>query len=150
VYVYKSSGLFLALTKHYVVSEQLRFGFHGSATFSFEQWRTYPWPSGYMSFEIAVFSRVFLIGEYDGALNYLGSGEGHPAANIFGGFGNVGVLFYPGGGFGIACTLKDVFEQRILDNGSKSGIGIELRLSKLFAGRDKGRGVDRFGRSGGP
>lgn len=124
-FVYKSQGFFMALSKSYLLGGKLQLGIHGAVNFSLEEIRETQWPNGYLGLDFGINEELFLVVEYDLALN---SNKDH---NPFHGYFNTGIRWALAETFSIEFDVKDMFRQKkVVEGGEKSPFGVsrELRL----------------------
>jgi len=68
-YLYRSPGVFLALSKNFLVLNAIQMGFHGSVTYSMEQGAETFWPSVFVGSDVGLNDEMAVSIEYDFALN---------------------------------------------------------------------------------
>jgi len=133
-YIYKSQGLFCALSKNYLLFKRLQLGIHGAVNFTWEDIRSVKWPNGYIGLDFGINEELAFALEYDLALNQKDRGTGH-WANPFKGIFNIGIRWAFVPSFYIEFAAKDVFLQKIKDyaTGEKLGWSRELKIVYVTA-----------------
>jgi hypothetical protein len=128
-YIYKSQGLFCALSKNYLLFRKLQLGIHGAINFTWEDIHNVKWPNGYIGIDLGFNEELAIALEYDLALNQKDRNSGswaNPLKGIF----NIGIRWAIVPAFYIEFDAKDIFLQKIEDyvTGDKLGWSRELKI----------------------
>lgn len=128
-FVYKSQGLFCALSKNYLLFQKIQFGIHGAANFTWEDIRNVKWPNCYVGLDIGINEELAIALEYDCALNQRDRGSDH-YANPLKGIFNVGLRWAFVPSFYLEFDAKDLFLQKLKDyaTGETMGWSRELKI----------------------
>ncbi len=126
-FVYKSQGLFAALSKNFRVFDKLQIGFHGGLNFSFEDLDNVTWPDLYAGMDLEVNEELAFTLAYDFALDQVDP-CGCNYAYTHNGFLNAGVRWAFSREFYIEFMLKDILENKLSHTGRRKGWTRELKL----------------------
>lgn len=130
-YVYKSQGLFLALSKNYLIFRKIQLGIHGAVNFTWEDIRNVKWPNGYVGLDFGLNEELAIALEYDCALNQKDRGSDHytnPLKGIF----NVGIRWAFVPTFYLEFDAKDIFLQKIADYITDERMGWSRELKIVY------------------
>lgn len=128
--IYKSPGFFLALSKNYMLFNQIQFGLHGALTYSMEDFREVKWPNFLTGIDFGVNEELAFVTEYDFGFNIKDNDPKSHAvyAKPSEGYLNLGLRWAFSESFYIEFDAKDVLENRKRKDGSTLGWGRELKL----------------------
>jgi len=133
-FVYKSQGLFAAVSKNFLLFRHLNLGIHCAANYSLEEIDEVTWPNGYLGLDLGFNEELALAVEYDLALNVRDpASDWDPIrkyyANPLCGLLNVGLRWAFSPSFYIEALAKDVLENKYNEaTGRQLGWGRELKL----------------------
>jgi len=137
-YIYKSAGLFCAISKNYLALTAVQIGLHGGLNYSFEEYQSIKWPNVYGGADVGFNEKFSATAEYDCALNQrdVGSDSVHVYyVNPLKGFLNLGVRWFISNSFCAEADVKDLLRNKVDASGNRVGWGRELKLTyigKLF------------------
>lgn len=130
-YVYKSQGLFCALSKNYLIFKKIQLGLHGAINFTWEDIKNVKWPNCYVGMDIGLNEELAVAFEYDCALNQKDRGTGHytnPLKGIF----NIGIRWAFMPSFYIEFDAKDIFLQKLADYVTEERMGWSRELKIVY------------------
>jgi hypothetical protein len=112
-YIYKSEGIFVALSKSYLFLKTLEFGFHGDVNWSLEEIGRVKWPDARAGFDLGL-SRSFSCAiEYDFGLNTRDPYRGNnPYGRPQDGYLNAGIRWNFTQNFAVELDARDILENR--------------------------------------
>ena len=130
-YVYKSQGLFLALSKNYLLFRKLQMGLHGAVNFTWEDIKNVKWPNCYVGLDLGINEELAVAFEYDCALNQKDRGSDH-YANPLKGIFNIGIRWAFVPTFYIEFDAKDIFLQKLADYVTEERMGWSRELKIVY------------------
>ncbi|MDR2579259.1 MAG: hypothetical protein LBC70_10725 [Chitinispirillales bacterium] len=111
-YLYKSPGLFVAVSKNYLMLKVIQIGFHGTANYSFEEVDGVAWPNVLGGIDIGLNDELMFVVEYDFALDDV-TGRGKTAYGLpWYGFLNMGLRWAFTPNFHIQFDVRDILENK--------------------------------------
>lgn len=130
-FIYKSQGLFLALSKNFILFSTVQFGLHTSVNYSFEESDVVRWPNCFVGMDIGLNEELALLMEYDFALN-----QKDPYYDTYAkahrGFLNFGIRWAFVSSFYLELELKDVLENRRLSSSEPGPMGWSRELKLVY------------------
>jgi hypothetical protein len=131
-YVYKSQGLFVALSKNYLFFSTVQLGLHGSVNFSLEDIKNVRWPDGFIGLDLSINEELALAFEYDLAMNSLDPGGGY--FNPLDGYLNAGIRWAFTKSFYLEFDVKDILEKKVItdENGTLRQLGWSRELKLVY------------------
>jgi len=130
-YVYKSQGLFVALSKNYLIFRKLQLGLHGAVNFTWEDIKNVKWPNCYVGLDFGINEELAVAFEYDCALNQKDRGSDH-YANPLKGIFNIGIRWAFVPSFYIEFDAKDIFLQKLADYVTEERMGWSRELKIVY------------------
>ncbi|MBD3393789.1 MAG: hypothetical protein GF418_16785 [Chitinivibrionales bacterium] len=134
-YVYKSEGLFAAMSKNYLLFTKVQFGIHVSVNYSIEEIQRVKWPNGYLGLDIGINEELAVAAEYNLALNHEDPNSGQ-YINPLHGFFNAGIRWAMFPSFYLEFNAKDIFAKKLLRNDdpavSDSPLGWSRELKLVY------------------
>ncbi|KMQ49964.1 hypothetical protein CHISP_3110 [Chitinispirillum alkaliphilum] len=124
-YVYKSPGVFMAVSKNFLMLHLIQLGFHGSLNYSFEERENVRWPNLIFGVDMGLNEELAIVAEYDLALNDKGRRGDYFKPHR--GYLNLGLRWAFTPSFYIEFDAKDILQNKGFD-GEKLGWGREMKI----------------------
>jgi hypothetical protein len=112
-YIYKSEGVFAAISKSYLLLKTIEIGFHGDVNWSLEEIGSVKWPDAWAGFDLGLSRSFSLTVEYDFGLTTQDPHGGRDAyARPWEGYLNAGVRWNFTQNFAVEFDARDILENR--------------------------------------